>query len=62
LEIIPSGNLSFVKRILVDGSLGVETRNVGIALADGLCDLGEITLADGLHEWGRQAVPLLNYT
>jgi hypothetical protein len=62
-KIIPSGNLSFVKRILVGGSLGVEPRSVGIALADGLCDLGgEITLAEGLHDWGRRAVSLLNYT
>jgi hypothetical protein len=34
-----------------------------IALADGLCDLrGEITSAEGLRDWGRRAVPLLNYT
>jgi hypothetical protein len=25
-----------------------------IALADGLCDLGEITSAEGLHDWGRR--------
>jgi hypothetical protein len=30
-------------------------------LADGLCGLGEITLAEGLHDWGRRAVPFLNY-
>jgi hypothetical protein len=23
---------------------------------------GEITSAEGLHDWGRRAVPLLNYT
>jgi hypothetical protein len=23
---------------------------------------GEITLAEGLHDWGRPTVPLLNYT
>jgi hypothetical protein len=23
---------------------------------------GEITLAEGLHDWGRRAVPPLNYT
>jgi hypothetical protein len=27
-------------------------------LADGLCDLGEITSAEGLHDWGRRALPL----
>jgi hypothetical protein len=39
-EIFASGNLSFVKRILVGWLSGVELRSVGIALADGLCDLG----------------------
>jgi hypothetical protein len=32
--------VSFVKRILVGWLSGVEPRNVGIALADGVCDLG----------------------
>jgi hypothetical protein len=43
----------------LDGSLGV-----GIALADGHWDLGGggITSAEGLHDWGRRAVPLFNYT
>jgi hypothetical protein len=36
---IPSGNLSFVKKLWLDGGLGVEPRTVGIALADDLCDL-----------------------
>jgi hypothetical protein len=33
------------------------------ALADGLCDLGGggITSAEGHHDWGRRAVPLLNF-
>jgi hypothetical protein len=43
----------------------VEPRRVGITLADGPCDLGgwgvEITSAEGLHDSGRRAVPLLNY-
>jgi hypothetical protein len=38
-EIIPSGNVSFAKGLWLDGSLGVEPTSVGIALADGLCDL-----------------------
>jgi hypothetical protein len=45
-----------------EGCLGVEPRSVGIAFADGLCDLGKITLAEGLHVWGRRAESLLNYT
>jgi hypothetical protein len=41
----------------------VEPRSVGIALADGLCELGGgITLAEGLRDWGWRAVSLLNYT
>jgi hypothetical protein len=47
---IPSNNLSFAKRNLVDGRLRVEPRSVGIILAE------------GLHYWGRRAVPLFNYT
>jgi hypothetical protein len=47
----------------LDGSLGLEPRIIGIALADGLCDLGgEITSAECLHDWGRRAVPLFDYT
>jgi hypothetical protein len=46
-----------------DGSLGVELRSVEIALADGLCDLGGgINSADGLHDWGRRTMSLLNST
>jgi hypothetical protein len=29
-----------------------------IALAEGLCDLGGIILAEGLHDWGRRAMRL----
>jgi hypothetical protein len=47
----------------LDGFLGFENRSVVIALADGLCDLGGgITSAEGIRDWGRRAVPLLNYT
>jgi hypothetical protein len=35
----PLGNKSFMKGFWLEGFLGVETRSVGIALADGLCDL-----------------------
>jgi hypothetical protein len=60
-RMIPSGNLSFT---WLNVCLEVEPRSVGIALADGLCDLegGGIILAEGLHEWGWRVVPLLNYT
>jgi hypothetical protein len=52
------------KGFRLDGSLGVEPRSVGITLADGLCNLGGggVTSAKGIHDWGRRAVPLLNYT
>jgi hypothetical protein len=45
--------------------LRVEPRCVGIALAEDLYDfggVGGITLAEGLRDCGRRAVPLLNYT
>jgi hypothetical protein len=50
------------KELWLVGCLGVEPRSVGIALADGLCDLGGIILVEGLNDWVRQAVPLLNHT
>jgi hypothetical protein len=59
---IPLFSLSFTKKLSLDGCLGVEPRRVGIALADGFCELGKTILAEGLHDWGRRAVPLLNYT
>jgi hypothetical protein len=46
----------------LDGCLGVEARNVEIALADDLCDMGGIILIKALHDCGRWAVPLLNHT
>jgi hypothetical protein len=39
-KMIPSGNLSILKRHWLDGCLEVEPRRVGFALAEGLCDLG----------------------
>jgi hypothetical protein len=33
----------------------------GIALAEGLCDLGEIVLAEDLLDWGGGLCPLFNY-
>jgi hypothetical protein len=57
-----------MKRFWSDGFLGVEDRSVGIALANGHCYLvgdgggGGITLTEGLHDWERRAVALLNYT
>jgi hypothetical protein len=38
-EIIPSGNLPFMKKMLLDGFLEVEPTRAGITLADGLCNL-----------------------
>jgi hypothetical protein len=38
-----------MKGTLVDVCLGVDPRRV------------EVALAEGLHDWGRRAVPLLNY-
>jgi hypothetical protein len=51
-----------MKWILVGWLSGSWTQNVGIALADGPCDWWGITSAEGLHEWGRQAMHLLHYT
>jgi hypothetical protein len=31
----------------------------GIALTEGICDLGEIIVAESLCDWGRRAVSLL---
>jgi hypothetical protein len=69
-DIASGGRLSQVakekrKRFWLDGSLGDEPRNVGITLADGLCGfggVGEIISIEGLHDWERRAVPLLNYS
>jgi hypothetical protein len=33
------------------------TQRDGVASTKGLCDLGGIILAEGLHDWGRQVVP-----
>jgi hypothetical protein len=46
----------------LDGSLGVEPRSVWIAIADGLCDLGEIRFGRTPPSLGKAGVPLLNYT
>jgi hypothetical protein len=40
-SMIPSHNLFFRKRILLDGYLGVDPISVGIALANGLYDVSE---------------------
>jgi hypothetical protein len=33
----------------------------GIALAEGLCDVGGIILAEGVRDWGWRGEPLLTY-
>jgi hypothetical protein len=50
------------KELWADGWLGGETRRVEIALTEGLCDSRGIILAEGLHDWGKCVVPLLNFT
>jgi hypothetical protein len=39
--------------------LGVEPRSVGVVLAEGLCDLGGITLAEGLRDGEAGRAPFL---
>jgi hypothetical protein len=43
--------------IIFYGFLGAEPRSVVIVLADDLCDLVGITLAEGLHDLGRRIDP-----
>jgi hypothetical protein len=43
-------------------SLWFEYRKVGHTLAEGMCDCTEITLAEGLHDREKWAVPHLNCT
>jgi hypothetical protein len=63
-EITPSANLPFMKRIFV-GWLSVSwSQNCWDHYGwwPLLLGKGEITVAEGLHVWGRQAMPLLNFT
>jgi hypothetical protein len=39
--------------------LAVEPRSVGVVLAEGLCDLGGITSAEGLHDGEAGRAPFL---
>jgi hypothetical protein len=48
------------KELWLAGYLGVEPRD-GIALVEGQSDFGGIILAEGLHDWGMRAVPLISY-
>jgi hypothetical protein len=62
LEIVPSGNVSFVKKDF--GWMALWALNLEILGSLWLMastTWGEITSAEGLHNWGRRAVPLLNY-
>jgi hypothetical protein len=64
-EIIPSGNLSFVQRILVGWLSGSWTQKCWDRFGWWplrLGGVGGITSAEGHHDCGRRAVPLLNYT
>jgi hypothetical protein len=62
-EIVPSGNVSFAKRILVGWLSGGWTQKCLDRFGWWPLRLrGEITSAEGLHDWGRRAVLLLNYT
>jgi hypothetical protein len=40
--------------------LGVEPRNVGVVLAEGLCDLGGITSAEGLRDGEAGRAPFFS--
>jgi hypothetical protein len=42
--------------------LGVETRSVPVVLAEGLCDLGGITSAEGLRDAEAGRAPFLTLT
>jgi hypothetical protein len=55
--IVPSGNVSMLKGFWLEGSLEFEHSSIMIALADGLCDLGEINSAESLKDCRRRAVP-----
>jgi hypothetical protein len=48
--ITPTDSLSFILGFWLDSFLGVKTRNIGVALAEVLCDLGLITSAEGLRD------------
>lgn len=56
----PRGNLSFVKELWLDGSLGVEPRMVRIALIESLCDIGVRWNASTTGD--RLTLPRLNCT
>jgi hypothetical protein len=67
-RMIPSGNLRFTKRTLVEWLVDVREMNT-----EGLGSLwlmvsvtfffggGGVILAEGLHDWGRRAMPLLDF-
>jgi hypothetical protein len=40
-RMVPSDNLSFAKKLWLDGCLGDEHRRFGIALTEGLCGWGD---------------------
>jgi hypothetical protein len=40
-----------LKELWLRGCLGIEHRSVGIALAEGLHDLGGISFTEGFHDW-----------
>jgi hypothetical protein len=62
-ETVPSGNVSFVKRILVGWLSGGWTQRCWDRFDWWPPRFrGIITSSEGLHNWGRQAVPLLSYT
>jgi hypothetical protein len=52
-------NLPLREELWFNGSAGVVPINVQIASAEGLCDWGEVILAEGLHDGLKQAASLL---
>jgi hypothetical protein len=48
--ITTTDRLSIIQGFWLDGFLGVEPRNVGVALTEGLWDLRGITSAEGLRD------------
>jgi hypothetical protein len=60
-EVDPVRQLHLWKELWLDECLGNEPTKGGITLVDDLRDLGGgMTLAEGLCDWGKKAMPLLN--
>jgi hypothetical protein len=58
-KVKPLCNLSLTKRTLVEWISGNWTQRDGIALDEGLCDLGGI-ISTGLRDWGEEGRALFS--